>query len=118
MSRRSPATIGLVCEGESDFVLLGAVARTLWPAATRVRRLHPEVDELTGYAIGASGWTGVRAWCEKNAAFAKRQAPAFLEGRSSPDFAPEDYELGFAGRASPDDLTPLGQMQMGLRPWA
>ena len=44
-------------------------------------------------------------------------AAAFLTGRSNPDFASEDYEFDFEGRARPNDLSPLGQMQMGLRPW-
>ena len=42
------------------------------------------------------------------------QAQAFVQGRSAPDFAPEDYEVDFTGRATPDDLTPLGRAQMGL----
>jgi hypothetical protein len=84
---------------------------------------HSDVIHAVEDKHGGSGYSnviyiGAAPWCEKNIAFAKRQAPAFLEGRSSPDFAPEDYELDFAGRASADDLTPLGQMQMGLRPWA
>jgi hypothetical protein len=62
-------------------------------------------------------YIGAAPWCDKNAQFAQRQAQAFLAGRSSPDFAPEDYELDFPRRALQDDLTPLGQMQMGLRPW-
>lgn len=57
-------------------------------------------------------------WCDKNSAFLERQAQAFLAGRSSPDFPPEDYEVDFQGRACVEDLSPLGQMQMGLRPWA
>jgi len=84
---------------------------------------HSDVIHAVEDKHGGSGYSnviyiGAAPWCDKNIAFAKRQAPAFLEGRSSPDFAPEDYELDFAGRAGIDDLTPLGQMQMGLRPWA
>jgi len=83
---------------------------------------HSDVIHAVEDKHGGSGYSnviyiGAAPWCEKNDAFAKRQAPAFLDGRSSPDFAPEDYEVGFAGRASAGDLTPLGQMQMGLRPW-
>jgi Protein of unknown function (DUF1479) len=83
---------------------------------------HSDVIHAVEDKHGGSGYSnviyiGAAPWCEKNEAFAKKQAAAFLEGRSSPDFAPEDYELGFAGRATLDDLSPLGQMQMGLRPW-
>jgi len=34
------------------------------------------------------------------------------------EVAPEDYEVDFQGRARLEDLSPLGQMQMGLLPWA
>lgn len=80
--------------------------------------IHAVEDQHRGSGYSNVIYIGAAPWCAKNEAFAKRQAAAFTEGRSSPDFAPEDYELGFAGRATIDDLTPLGQMQMGLRPWA
>ena len=83
---------------------------------------HSDVIHAVEDKHGGSGYSnviyiGAAPWCAKNEAFAKKQAAAFLEGRSSPDFAAEDYELGFARRATQDDLSPLGQMQMGLRPW-
>lgn len=83
---------------------------------------HSDVIHAVEDKHGGSGYSnviyiGAAPWCAKNEAFAKKQAAAFVEGRSSPDFAPEDYELGFAGRAMPDDLTPLGRRQMGLEPW-
>lgn len=83
---------------------------------------HSDVIHAVEDKHGGSGYSnviyiGAAPWCEKNEAFAQRQAPAFLEGRSSPDFAPEDYELGFAGRATADDLSLLGRRQMGLVPW-
>ena len=61
-------------------------------------------------------YIGAAPWCPKNAAFLRRQAPCFLQGRSCPDFAAEDYEVDFEGRATEDDLTPLGRRQMGLDP--
>jgi hypothetical protein len=80
--------------------------------------MHAVEDEHTGNEYSNVIYIGSAPWCEKNARFAERQAAAFLEGRSSPDFAREDYEFGFKGRARFDELTPLGQMQMGLRPWS
>lgn len=59
--------MGLVCEGPSDFGLFEAVVRKLWPAVSRVLPLQPLVDELTGHAQGATGWTGVKAWCQEYA---------------------------------------------------
>ncbi|HZT19508.1 MAG TPA: YbiU family protein [Dongiaceae bacterium] len=52
--------------------------------------------------------------CSKNRAYIERQRPAFLEGRSPPDFAAMDFEVDFKGRATIDDLTPLGRAQMGF----
>lgn len=52
--------------------------------------------------------------CAKNEAYAKRQAQKFLTGQSAPDFAAEDYEVDFKGRAVLDDLTDLGRVQMGF----
>ena len=83
---------------------------------------HSDVIHAVEDKHGGSGYSnviyiGAAPWCDKNEAFAKKQAAAFLEGRSSPDFAPEDYEVGFAGRATAADLSPLGRRQMGLEPW-
>jgi len=83
---------------------------------------HSDVIHAVEDKHGGSGYSNViyiggAPWCDKNAAFAQRQAAAFTAGRSSPDFAPEDYEVGIEQRAHQDDLSPLGQMQMGLRAW-
>ncbi|MFZ0589941.1 MAG: YbiU family protein, partial [Bryobacteraceae bacterium] len=45
-----------------------------------------------------------------------KQAPAFLSGKTPPDFAPDNFEVDFRGRATEADLTPLGRNQMGLPP--
>lgn len=52
--------------------------------------------------------------CAKNDAYLARQLPGFLAGKSPADFPADDFEVGFAGRASADDLTPLGRAQMGF----
>src|SRR5215813_5601781 len=80
--------------------------------------IHGTEDRHNGSGDSNVLYIGAAPWCDKNAAFLERQAPAFLAGRSCPDFPPEDYEVDFQGRACVEDLSPLGQMQMGLRPWA
>jgi hypothetical protein len=40
-----------------------------------------------------------------------------MAGKSSPDFAAEDYELDFEGRSRISDLSELGKKQMGLEAW-
>jgi hypothetical protein len=78
--------------------------------------IHAVENQHTGSGYSNVIYIGAAPWCDKNARFAERQAAAFLAGRSSPDFAPEDYELDFPGRATPADLSPLGLQQMGLTP--
>ena len=51
---------------------------------------------------------------KKNLAYAKKQSIKFLEGKSPPDFAPEDYEVNYKNRADISDLTPLGKKQLAL----
>ncbi len=80
---------------------------------------HPDIvhaveDEHNGASYSNVVYVGASPRCEKNAAYAKKQAEAFLAGRSAPDFAPEDYEIDFSGRATLDDLTDLGRAQMGI----
>jgi len=79
--------------------------------------IHAVEKEHRGSGTSNVIYIGAVPWCDKNAAFLPRQAKAFLEGRSCPDFAPEDYEVDFEGRATALDLTPLGRRQMGLEPW-
>ena len=48
---------------------------------------------------GSPTYIGASPRCEKNHLYAAKQAKAFLEGRSAPDFAAEDYEVDFKNRA-------------------
>jgi hypothetical protein len=80
--------------------------------------LHAVEDHHRGRDYSNVIYIGAAPWCDKNARFLQRQAEAFVAGRSSPDFAAEDYEIDFPGRATPADLSPLGLRQMGLAPWA
>jgi hypothetical protein len=51
----------------------------------------------------------------KNAAYARVCGRAFLTGASPSDFAAEDYETTWAGRATPADLNDTGRKQLGLQ---
>ena len=53
----------------------------------------------------------------ENLDYAKKQSAKFLEGKSPPDFAAEDYEVNYTGRATTNDLTSLGKKQMALKSW-
>jgi len=52
--------------------------------------------------------------CPKNSAYLKRQAATFLEGKTPPDFAADDFEVDFVGRGTMADLTALGRSQLGI----
>ena len=78
---------------------------TAWRAST------PATATATSIYIGSA------PECAKNTAYLERQKAAFLAGESAPDFAPEHYEASFAGRATLDDLSPLGRKQMGFDAW-
>jgi hypothetical protein len=80
--------------------------------------LHAVEDHHRGRDYSNVIYIGAAPWCDKNATFLQRQAEAFIAGRSNPDFAAENYELGYPGRATPGDLSPQGLRQMGLAPWA
>ena len=76
--------------------------------------VHAVENEHAGKNYSNVIYIGASPRCEKNRLYAVKQAKAFLEGRSAPDFAPEDYEVDFKGRATVDDLTDLGRAQMAL----
>jgi hypothetical protein len=76
--------------------------------------VHAVEDEHKGQGYSNVMYIGATVDCPKNTAYLARQAPAFLAGRTPPDFAPDDFEVDFNGRATEADLTPLGRRQMGL----
>jgi hypothetical protein len=80
---------------------------------------HPDVvhaveDEHKGGGYSNVMYIGATVGCAKNGAYLSLQAPAFLTGRTPPDFAADDFEVDFTGRGTEADLTPLGRSQMGL----
>jgi hypothetical protein len=75
---------------------------------------HAVADRHAGTEYASVIYIGSAPDCAKNRTYLPRQQDAFLAGRSAPDFAPMDFEVDFAGRATEQDLTPLGRMQMGF----
>jgi hypothetical protein len=83
---------------------------------------HPDIVHAVEDRHGGQGYSNViyiggAPWCAKNAAYLPRQAARFLKGESAPDFAAENYEVAYNGRATAADLTELGRRQMGLAAW-
>lgn len=57
-------------------------------------------------------YIGIAPRCPKNEAYLAGQWQAFVEGKSPPDYAPDDFETTFEGRATEADLTELGKAQL------
>lgn len=75
--------------------------------------IHSVENEHLGEFDSNVMYIAAAPWCEKNAAYLERQWPAFVEGKSPPDFAADDFEVDFVGRATPADLTAAGLEQLG-----
>ena len=82
---------------------------------TDVAHAVEDVNRGSGYANVI--YVGAAPDCAKNAAYLQKQKTSFLSGESPPDFAAENYEVTYQGRAKLQDLTELGQRQMGLIGW-
>ncbi len=80
---------------------------------------HPDIvhaveDHHSGKGYSNVVYVGSTPYCEKNLSYTKKQSIKFLEGKSPPDFAEEDYEVTYKNRAKASDLTPLGKKQLAL----
>ena len=83
---------------------------------------HGDLIHSVGAVTGQRGWGNVMyipaaPYCAKNAAYARACGQAFRTGASPGDFAAEDYETTWTGRATPADLNDTGRRQLGLQPW-
>ncbi|SAK51691.1 dioxygenase [Caballeronia temeraria] len=76
--------------------------------------IHAVEDEHKGSGYSNVMYIASAPACAKNDAYLKRQLPSFLKGESPPDFPADHFEVDFTGRATVDDLSPLGRAQLGL----
>jgi hypothetical protein len=103
---------GLLLEATSSIPLMQPGDTVFW---------HPDVVHAVESEHNGSGYSnvmyiGATVGCAKNSAYLDKQAAAFLNGRTPPDFAADNFEVDFRGRATEADLTPLGRSQMGRPP--
>jgi hypothetical protein len=77
--------------------------------------VHAVEDQHNGKGYSNVIYIGSTVGCPKNEAYLPGQAEAFLAGKTPPDFAPDNFEVDFRGRATEADLTPLGRRQLGLQ---
>jgi hypothetical protein len=80
---------------------------------------HGDLIHSVGSVVDQKGWGNVMyipasPLCPKNLAYARSCAAAFMRGQSPTDFAPENYEVDWTGRATMDDLNEVGRRQLAL----
>ena len=80
---------------------------------------HPDVvhaveDKHLGKNYSNVVYVGATPYCKKNLDYTVKQSKKFLEGRSPPDFAPEDYEIKYKGRVKLEDLSSIAKKQLVL----
>jgi len=80
---------------------------------------HGDLVHAVGPVQNQVGWGNVMyipasPWCEKNVAYARACGDDFIRGTSPRDFAHEDYEVNWTGRATLADLNERGRRQLGL----
>ena len=83
---------------------------------------HPDVihaveDKHSGKNYSNVIYVGATPYCKKNLDYTIKQSKKFLEGKSPPDFAPEDYEINYKGRIKLGDLSLLAKKQLALEEW-
>lgn len=81
---------------------------------------HGDLIHSVGPVVDQQGWGNVMyipasPWCEKNAAYARKCGEDFLRGTSPSDFAHEDYEVDWTGRAALSDLNERGLAQLDIQ---
>ena len=105
-----PSWHGLLLEALTSIPVMEPGDAVFWHTDV----VHAVEDEHKGTGYSNVMYIGATVGCDKNTAYLPKQAASFLTGRTPPDFAPDDFEVDFVGRATEADLTPLGRRQMGL----
>jgi hypothetical protein len=106
----NPQYHSLLLEALSSIPLMEPGDTVFWHSDV----VHAVENEHQGSGYSSVMYIASIPGCAKNTAYLARQAPAFLSGRTPPDFAPDDFEVDFKGRGTEADLTPLGRSQLGL----
>ena len=108
----TPGWHGLLLEALSSIPLMQPGDTVWWHSDV----VHAVENEHRGKGYSNVMYIGSTPGCAKNTAYLGRQLPAFLTGKTPPDFAPDDFEVDFTGRGTEADLTPLGRSQLGMAP--
>jgi hypothetical protein len=108
----NPEYHGLLIEALSSIPLMEPGDTVFWHSDV----VHAVENDHTGPGYSNVLYIASAPGCAKNTAYLEKQAPSFLAGKTPPDFAPDDFEVDFVGRATVEDLTPLGKKELGITP--
>jgi hypothetical protein len=106
----NPQYHSLLIEALSSIPLMEPGDTVFWHSDV----VHAVENEHRGSGYSNVMYISSTPGCAKNTAYLAKQAPAFLSGKTPPDFAPDDFEVDFTGRGTEIDLTELGRSQLGL----
>jgi Protein of unknown function (DUF1479) len=106
----NPQYHSLLIEALSSIPLMEPGDTVFWHSDV----VHAVENEHKGSGYSNVMYIASAPGCAKNTAYLAKQAPAFLSGKTPPDFAADDFEVDFEGRGTEADLTPLGRSQLGL----
>jgi len=110
----NPQYHSLLIEALSSIPLMEPGDTVFWHSDV----VHAVENEHKGSGYSNVMYVASAPGCAKNTAYLAKQAPAFLSGKTPPDFAADDFEVDVEGRGTEADLTPLGRSQLGLSPIA
>ena len=100
-----PEWHALLLEGLTSIPLMQPGDTVFWHSDV----VHAVENEHKGKGYSNVMYIAATVGCEKNTAYLAKQASAFLSGKTPPDFAADDFEVDFNGRATEADLTSLGR---------
>jgi len=106
----NPQFHSLLIEALSSIPLMEPGDTVFWHSDV----VHAVENEHRGTGYSNVMYIGSAPSCPKNVAYLERQALSFIAGKTPPDFAPDNFEVDFVGRATVADLTELGRSQLGI----
>jgi hypothetical protein len=106
----NPKYHGLLLKALSSIPLMEPGDAIFWHSDV----VHAVENEHKGAGYSNVIYIGSAPGCAKNSAYLEKQALTFLDGRTPPDFAPDNFEVDFVGRGTLEDLTELGRSQLGV----
>lgn len=110
--------VQVVCEGDTDFVVIEAATKALFPTKSIVLTMI-QPDTSLAFTLGehGGGWKGVRSWCKQVLPlFGLNAGPKALILHVDADVA-DDPEVNCAQKCPPATATTTALRQFVIREW-